>query len=118
MRLFEFAGDIAPGEDDPLAIEITAVVSQIVSRIEDTDSKERMSVKALLNKLDDADINISEEQLRDMIKHEPLSNLIANIQGDKVIFKGQTDEPNDAFEPDASTKTLKKMAKRAEKERD
>ena len=55
-----------------------------------------------------------------MIEKEPLKNLIANIKGDKVIFKGDEDtgEDDSAVEPDDTTGTLKKMADRATKKRE
>lgn len=53
-----------------------------------------------------------------MVDEEPLKNLIANVKGDKVIFKGHGDSDSEVEEPDQSTDTLKKMAKRAEKKRD
>ena len=117
MRLFEFAEE-GTADDNSLEVEITAIVSQMLSRMKDTGTDHPISLKALLSKLSDADINISEEQFREMINAEPLSNLVANVQNGNVIFKGEPETSTDAFEPEQSTKTLKSMAKRAQKNRD
>jgi hypothetical protein len=64
--------------------------------------------------LHDAEINLDDEELRDMLDEPPLSNLIANIKGDQVIFKGigpDTAELDDK----QSERTLDTMAKRAAK---
>lgn len=90
----------------------------MLSRMKDTATDHPISLKALLAKLSDADIHISEEQFREMIESEPLSNLVVNIKQGNVIFKGQPDDSTDAFEPEKSTKTLKSMAKKAQKNRD
>jgi hypothetical protein len=122
MRLFEFTDSGSNDEmvDDSantLAVEITAIVGQLLSRMKDTATNEPYSLRALLNKLGEAGIPITPEQFREMVKSEPLSNLIANVKDDDVIFIDQ-DEYSDAFDPDTSTKTLKSMAKKAQKNRD
>jgi hypothetical protein len=127
MRLVEFTDQFGmpvaepksqPAADDALAIAITAIVSQLHSRLRDTGTKHPYSLKALLAKLSDSDIHITAEQFRDMIKSEPLSNLVTNVKGGNVIFRGEPDDQIDAIEPEASTKTLKSMAKKAQKNRD
>ena len=54
-----------------------------------------------------------------MIKNPPLKNIIANVQGDRVVFKGEEQETDDnlAVDQDETSDTLEKMAKRAEKKR-
>lgn len=110
MLLVEFM------EDDPLRIRLTAVVSQLRARRKDTDTKQPMKVRSLINLLKDNDINVTKHDLFDMIKVAPLKNIIDNIQGENVIFKGEHGEENTAdVDSDKTEKTLDKMAKRASK---
>jgi len=118
VRLREFT---ISEEDDSLRVNLTGLVSQLLGRIQDTGTKKSFSLTAFLNLLSKHGIPIDEEQLRDMVKEEPLKNLIANVKGDKIIFKGgsEDDTGEDAsLEPEDTTDTLKKMANRASKSRD
>ncbi len=81
MRLFEFA------DNDPLRVKLVAVVSQLKSRISDTNTKEPMTTDALIELLAQNDIEVDKSDLYDMVKKEPLSNIIQNINGHEVIFK-------------------------------
>jgi len=100
--------------DDALPVKLTAIVSQIHSSSNDQGFKKPFSLKAMLNKLRDNDISLSAQQFREMIEEAPLKNLIANVKGDDIIFKGDKDTSDDELEtPDSSTDTLDKMAKRA-----
>lgn len=111
MRLYEFA-------EDPQRVKLSAIVSQLRARMRDTGAKKPFSVKSLLDILAKQGLHFDREQLESMITQEPLVNLIANLEGDNVIFKGQPSSGSTAEQPDASTDTLEKMAKRAEKRRD
>jgi hypothetical protein len=103
MRLFEFV------EDNPLRIKLVAVASQLKSSV---SNNERMSTDEFLRKLSDNDIDLDKSDLFDIVKKEPLSNIIADANDNEITFKGQeTDElPTDQ---DDNTKTLKSMASKA-----
>ena len=119
MRLNEFA---ISEEDDSLRVNLTGIVSQLLGRIQDTGTKKSFSLTAFLNLLSKHGIPIDEDQLRDMVSQEPLKNLISNIKGDQVIFKGGSEDDDgsmdSSMEPEDTTGTLKKMANRASKKRD
>ena len=89
MRLFEFAND------DPLRVKLTAVSSQLKARYAETNSEKPLSTDAFLNILQQNDIDVEKTDLYDMVKKEPLVNIIKNINGNEVIFKGQqgSEEP-------------------------
>jgi hypothetical protein len=114
VRLFEFADT---NDDNSLRVKLTGIVSQLIGRLGDTNTKNPYSLKALLTTLNSNGISVSPEQFRNMIEEEPLKNLIANVQGDNVVFKGQSSSDSEVEAPDDSTSTLKKMANRAEKKR-
>lgn len=115
MRLFELDGPADFDDDNPLRVATTAALSQIKADIEDSAYKKKFTVKALLKKLRDNDVRISHEQLLDLVKEEPWSNLITNVKGDSVKFKGDPDTHSGSEEPDDTSDTMDKMAKRAAK---
>lgn len=117
VRLFEF--DTSSVDDNSMRIKLTGIISQIHAKSKDQGFKKPYSLTALLNILSDAGIPLDEEQFREMVKEDPLKNLISNIKGNKVIFKGDADsDDSEMEEPDADTNVLDKMAKRASKKRD
>lgn len=110
MLLYEF------DSQDPLRVKLTAVMSQLKSRREDTGAEKPMSTTALLNLLRDNEIAVSKEDLFKMIKKAPLKNIIKNISGHKVLFKGDVDnDDTEAPDEDESSKQLEKMASKATK---
>ena len=112
MRLFEL--DDTFDKDDPLRVGTTAVLSRIKSDIEDTNYKGDFKVKTLLNMLRDNGVNLTHQQLIEIVKKEPWSNLISNIKGDRVVFRGSPSSDSDSLE-DKGEDTVKRMAKRSEK---
>jgi hypothetical protein len=107
MRLFELSNP------NPLLVRLVAVTSQLTSEIDSGDQHSDWTVDELLQYYKDNDIILAKDDLYDMIKKPPLKNKISNIQGDKVIFKGQ-DSP---IEPDAdeNSKVIDQMAHKAMK---
>lgn len=106
MRLFEFA------DTDPLRVKLASVVSQLKSRIDDTNTTEPMTTDAFIELLDRNEVQVEKSDLYDMVKKEPLKNVIQNINGNEVIFKGQVSNA-DMNTKDENEKTREKMAKAA-----
>jgi|LakMenEpi03Aug12_release.lakeMendotaPanAssembly.Ray.scaffolds.fasta_scaffold456345_1 hypothetical protein len=82
MRLYEFAGP------NPMVTKLVAVGDQLKSDLEKGQADPNMSVPDFLQYLKKYDIIYDKTDLYDMIKQLPLKNLISNIQGDKIVFKG------------------------------
>jgi hypothetical protein len=82
MRLYEFAGP------DPMVTKLVAVGDQLKTDLEKGSADPNMSVPDFLQYLKKYDIILDKTDLYDMIKQLPLKNLISNIQGDKIVFKG------------------------------
>lgn len=129
MRLHEFSRHqvghqlsekVSDDQLNDMQIKLVGIINQIYGRITDTGTHKPYSLKSLLTTLSNQGITLSPYQFREMIKTPPLNNLIANVKGDDVIFKGQTDvdDNSDVEAPDATTDTLDKMSKRAAKKRD
>ena len=99
MRLFEFS-DI-----DPLRVKLVAVASQLATQTEPMTADEFLTV---LNK---NGIALDKRDLFDIVKKDPLRNIIANISDDKVIFKGQeNDVEGQEQSPDENEKNRQQMA--------
>ena len=106
MRLYEFAGS-------PLLVRLVASTSQLKSEIDSGKLHSDWTVPELLQYYRDNDIIIDKSDLYNMIQKQPLSKFIDNIQGDKVIFKGQT--PEQEAGPDENQKIVQQMAQNAMK---
>lgn len=109
MRLYEFA------DADPLRVKLSAITERLRTRL--LSSNRHISTAEFLTFLHNNGINVSQSDLFDMVKKEPLVNIIANVNGDEVTFKGQEsqgEEPTqDIPQPDDSKNTVKQMASRA-----
>ena len=115
MRSSEFITEDT--DDKSIQVKLTGIVSQLHGRLKDRATKKPFSLTSLLSILSKNGISVNEQQFREMIKNEPLSNLIADVKGDKIVFIGD-DEPNNEIEaPDQTTSTLDKMSHRAAKKR-
>ena len=106
MRLYEFA-------ENPVLVKLVASTSQLKSEIDAGKIHSDWTVPELLQYYRDNDIIIDKSDLYNMIKKPPLDQSIENIQGDKVIFKGQT--PEQEMGPDENQKVVAQMAQNAMK---
>jgi len=106
MRLYEFA--------NPIITRLVAISDQLKNDLEQKEVGVEMSTDQLLDYLASYDIVVDKQDLYNMIKKPPLNNVISNIQGDSVVFKGYEDSDN--FEPTGdSEKVVAKMADKANK---
>lgn len=110
MRLVEF-------EVSTVNTEKLAALSQfLLSRTEDTNAKKTMPVSSFIDLANNMGIGITDDQLRTLVQQPPLSELIANIEGDAdtgtITFKGAEEvAPN--MSVDQARDTVNTMAKRA-----
>lgn len=105
MRIFEL------DRVDPLATALVAVADQLHYDLDSGEVSKDMSLDQFLEYLRKYDIALDNQDLYKMIKRPPLNDLIANIKGDRIIFKGFPDP----IKPDVSQqqKIVKQMANRA-----
>ncbi len=68
--------------------KLVAIADQLKSDLEQGEADPNMLVPDFLQYLKKYDIIYDKTDLYDMIKKLPLKNLISNIQGDKIVFKG------------------------------
>ena len=109
MFLYELAGP------DPLTIRLIAVLNQLKSNIESGKEKPDWTTDELLSFLEDNGIMLEKENLFDLVKTAPLNNIISNIQGDSVIFKGQQEMTPNTDDETQSQQVVNQMAHKAMK---
>jgi hypothetical protein len=102
MRLFEFS------DADPLRVKLVAVTNQLKS------INEPMTTDEFLTILNKNGISLDKADLFNMVKKEPLSNIIANVSDDTVTFKGQEGDVDTAVDQsqDENEKIRQQMAQK------
>jgi hypothetical protein len=102
MRLFEFS------DADPLRVKLVAVTNQLKS------INEPMTTDEFLTILNKNGISLDKADLFDMVKKEPLNNIIANVSDDTVTFKGQEGDMDTAVDQsqDENEKIRQSMAQK------
>lgn len=100
MRLFEF------DNADPLKVKLLAVSSQLEAEHKETG--EPLPLDTFLRILRNNDIDIDESDIFDVIKKEPLKNIIDSIENHMVIFKG--DHVDEKPDENDSNKIIQQMA--------
>lgn len=117
MRLNEF---VEPAEDKALAASIIAVTNHLKELVDNGDiDPDNYTVDKLLDLFQSQDIVLNVEDLYTMLDEPLLQSVISNIQGDKIVFKGDetvTINPGQEKEPD-SQKVVSNMANSAMKNR-
>lgn len=95
---------------DPLTIRLIAVLNHLKSNVENGKAKADWTTEELLDYLDSNQITLDKSDLYDMVKNPPVNNIISNIQGDNVIFKGQEQINPNTQDADQNKKVVNQMA--------
>lgn len=96
--------------------KLAALGQFLLGRADDTGAKKTISVDTFIGLARDMGIALTASQLRDLAGQPPLNNIIANIEGDEVIFQGSEEYvpgADDQMTVDQARKTVDTMAKRA-----
>ena len=111
MRLYEFT------KSDPITSALIAVTAHLKAKYLESRSTEPMSTDAFIAILRRNGVSVSKEQLRELSKSEPLSNLISNMNDYSVFFVDRPEEKLDAMNDDSedtfSKETVERLANRA-----
>lgn len=112
MLLFEFDAS----QEATLVPTIVALTNQLQQEIDDGEiDPNNYTVDDLLDYFQQYDVILDVDNLYDMLQVPPLKDVVTNIQGDKVVFKGY-DTKNVLDKPEGDDKkTVAQMAKRAMK---
>lgn len=110
MRLFEL-------ENDPRLTKLIAATDQLKSMLDQNKIKENWKLDKLLTYFRRFDLILSPDDIYNMIKQKPLKNVISNVEGSDVIFKGlePKEPPAEAPPAEQSKEVVAKMAKHAMK---
>ena len=79
MRLVEF--EVSSVNTEKLA----ALGQFLLSRTKDTNAKKTMPVSSFLDLANNMGIALTDDQLRNIVQQPPLSEIIANIEGDAFV---------------------------------
>jgi hypothetical protein len=87
MRLFEFDAGTAPTPDPA---SLAGLVQFLNGRSNDTNARKEISQNAFIKLAQDLDINITPQNLADVVSQEPLSNLLEPMDPNTgvLMFKG------------------------------
>lgn len=91
MRLFEL------DQQNALATKIVVAIDQLKKSLEKEEIQPNWSIDDLLSYFEKFGVILDSSDLYKMVQQKPLNDVITNIQGDKVIFKGteSSDMPQD-----------------------
>jgi hypothetical protein len=109
MRLYEF--DDIESTKAKFMIVADALKNKLKKNELDT-----WSVDHLIDYLGKNDIPVDRADIIKLMKVEPLKDLISNIQGNRVVWKGKEPKPVNISQPDQKNKdtnVVKSMAKKA-----
>ena len=109
MRLYEFENPEASVNSGELA----ALTQFLLARAEGEDAQKTFDVNAFLKLANDMGISLTQDQLIAQSQQPPLNNLISNVEGDQIIFKGADDVENTQMSVNQARDTVDSMAKRA-----
>ena len=111
MYLFEL------DDRNQITPQIVALTNQLEQEVTDGEiDADNYTLAELQDYFQDYDIILDDEDIYNMITVPPLKDLITNIQGGKVIFKGhspQSDSETTDKTDDNNKKTVAKMAHKA-----
>lgn len=105
MRLFEL--DI----ENALATKITVAIDQLKNDYENGKIQNNWSLDQLLSYFQKFGIILDPTDIYNMVKQKPLKDVVTNIQGDQVVFKGTSSTSE--IPQDQSQKVVSQMAQSA-----
>jgi hypothetical protein len=113
MKIFEVDAGMAP---TPNPAQLSGLVQFLNGRAVDTNAKKEISQNAFIKLANDLDINITPQNLADVVSQEPLSNLLEPMDPNTgvLVFKG-AGEPNVAMPVNKAQDIVAAAAKSAAK---
>lgn len=99
--------------DQKTTAELAALSQFLLSRAEERDAKKTISLNGFIKLARDMGISLTADQLINLSQRPPLSNLIQDVQNDKVVFRGSDEPEEKTMSVDKARDVVDKMAKRA-----
>jgi len=103
MLVFEVA--------DPDVARLAALTQFLIGRVQDTASQKPFSVAAYIGLANNLGIALTPEKFQEMSQTPPLNAMIANIEGDKIIWRNQDTETDAGMPVDRARDIVAGMAK-------
>ena len=113
MKIFEVDMGMAPTPDPA---QLSGLVQFLNGRATDTNARKEISQDAFIKLANDLDINVTPQNLADVVSQEPLSNLLEPMDPNTgvLVFKG-AGEPNVAMPVNQAQDIVAAAAKSAAK---
>ena len=92
--------------------KLAALSQFLLGRAQDTDAAKTISTDAFVKLAANMGISITPDRLADLIQQPPLNNIIANMEGDTITFRGAEVQPA-GMTVGQARQTVDAMAKRA-----
>jgi hypothetical protein len=111
MRIFEVDMGLAPPPDPE---QLAGLVQFLNGRADNTHARKEISQDAFIKLANDLDINITAQNLADVVSQEPLSNLLEPMDPNTgvLMFKG-TGQPDTAMPVNRAQDIVASAAKSA-----
>lgn len=108
MYLIEFS-------DQELLVNIVAATDQLKQAIKKGEITSNWTLDQLLDYFNSFDVVLSNNDIYNMIKVDPLKSVISDVKGKEVILKGIPQQPKtqEMPSPEQSKEIVAKMAKKA-----
>ena len=115
MRIFEVANSASA---TPSPDQLMGLVSFLAGRADDTNARKEINQDAFISLAQSLDINVTKENLGELIAQPPLSNMLAPLDPNSgvVTFKGG-EEPNTAMPVNRAQDIVAAAAKSAMKKK-
>jgi hypothetical protein len=97
---------------DPNTTRLAALGQFLLGRAKDTAAKKTVNINTFIGLARDMGIDLTPERLQTLVTQDPLRNIIANIEGDTIVFKGE-ETVSPEMNVDQARATVNQMAKRA-----
>lgn len=94
--------------------KLLALAQFLLGRADDTTAQKKISMTSFIKLAHSLGISITPDQLINLASNPPLNNVIKNIEGDQVVFKGAEGDP-ETMDTSKAEKIVAQMAKRAAK---
>lgn len=96
-------------------VKLTALAQFVSERSKEADAEIGISMDAFVELAHDMGVSVTRNDMYDLVKQTPLSNLVKDITDNKITFQGQTSSQATEMPVDQAEKIVSKMAKRASK---
>lgn len=108
MYLFEFS-------NQELLVNIISATDQLKQAIKKGEITNNWTLDQLLDYFNSFDVVLSNKDIYNMIKVDPLKSVVSDVKGKEVVFKGIPQQPKtpETPSPEQSKEVVAKMAKKA-----